>query len=318
MAKNILVTLADKNYLKQAKQLFSSAYFNAAWKGDMMLLTNDISNEEALWFIKRNILIKRYESLCDYPIGYLKKSSVLTGKFFLFQEYFKNWERVIFLDSDIIVRSPIDFLLKIKGFGAVKDVDSHPLRLQFTKEEFLDAKGRELLRELESKYFLEKPSFNSGVMVFTTDIINRDSFDKIKSIFEKYHVIHQVGDQPTLNLYFYNKWEKMPIVFNIYASRIGISYGKIKPKRLNGIIMHIFGRGDDKPWSENNPFYNEWVSSFKKADNIFFEGVERGAPRWSVFKIYFYSFYLTARGFISRKYNFLKKFVKNATSFYSL
>ena len=31
--KNLLVTLADNNYIDQAKQVFSSVYFNAGWSG---------------------------------------------------------------------------------------------------------------------------------------------------------------------------------------------------------------------------------------------------------------------------------------------
>jgi len=38
--KSVLVTLADENYIYQAKQLFSSVYFNVGWRGDYMLLAH--------------------------------------------------------------------------------------------------------------------------------------------------------------------------------------------------------------------------------------------------------------------------------------
>lgn len=50
MKKNLIVTLADKNYIDQAKQLFSSVYFNAGWNGDYMLLAHEISESELRWF----------------------------------------------------------------------------------------------------------------------------------------------------------------------------------------------------------------------------------------------------------------------------
>ena len=37
-----MVTLADENYIDQAKQLFSSVYWNSGWKGDYMLLAHNI------------------------------------------------------------------------------------------------------------------------------------------------------------------------------------------------------------------------------------------------------------------------------------
>ena len=46
MKKNLLVTLADENYIDRAKQLFSSVYFNAGWKGDYMLLAHEIPEEK--------------------------------------------------------------------------------------------------------------------------------------------------------------------------------------------------------------------------------------------------------------------------------
>jgi len=42
MKKHLLVTLANENYINQAKQLFSSAYFNGGWDGDYLLLAHEI------------------------------------------------------------------------------------------------------------------------------------------------------------------------------------------------------------------------------------------------------------------------------------
>jgi hypothetical protein len=45
MKKNLLVTLATKDYILLAKQLFSSVYFNAGWKDDYMLLACQVSEK---------------------------------------------------------------------------------------------------------------------------------------------------------------------------------------------------------------------------------------------------------------------------------
>ena len=59
MTKNLFVTLADKNYLDQIKQLFSSIYFNAGWNGDCMLLSHEIADSDLEWFQSRGILVKK-------------------------------------------------------------------------------------------------------------------------------------------------------------------------------------------------------------------------------------------------------------------
>jgi len=51
--KNLLVTLATKDYVFLAKQLFSSAYFNAEWKGNYMLLAYRIPERNLKWFRKK-------------------------------------------------------------------------------------------------------------------------------------------------------------------------------------------------------------------------------------------------------------------------
>ena len=51
--KNLLVTLTEKNYIPQAKQLFSSVYWNAGWKGDYMLLAHGIPEKELKWLEKK-------------------------------------------------------------------------------------------------------------------------------------------------------------------------------------------------------------------------------------------------------------------------
>jgi hypothetical protein len=43
IGKKLLVTLADEKYIDQAKQLFSSAYWNGGWDGDFMLLSYEYS-----------------------------------------------------------------------------------------------------------------------------------------------------------------------------------------------------------------------------------------------------------------------------------
>ena len=63
--KNLLVTLADENYIEQAKQLFSSVYHNSGWKGDYMLLSHEIPESKLKWFRDKGILVKKCESITN-------------------------------------------------------------------------------------------------------------------------------------------------------------------------------------------------------------------------------------------------------------
>ena len=58
MKKNLLVTLANQDFLPMAKQVLSSAYYNARWQGDYMLLAHEIPDEDLAWFRDKGILVK--------------------------------------------------------------------------------------------------------------------------------------------------------------------------------------------------------------------------------------------------------------------
>jgi hypothetical protein len=59
--KDLLVTLADANYVDQARQVFSSAYWNGGWSGDYMLLAYGVPERDLQWFRDKGILVTECE-----------------------------------------------------------------------------------------------------------------------------------------------------------------------------------------------------------------------------------------------------------------
>ncbi len=182
MKKNLLVTLADSNYVDQAKQLFSSVYWNAGWKGDYMLLAYDIPEKDLRWFRDKGILVRECEPILtesEIRIGHAPLTTL--SKFYLFTTEFKKWKNIVFLDGDIIVRGSLDTLVQTRGFAAVRILNM--LRTSL-KGQFHDRNrsNNHLFKELESQCDLRRPAFNSGVMAFNTDIISENDFQNLKNI----------------------------------------------------------------------------------------------------------------------------------------
>ena len=166
MKSSLLVTLADKKYIDQAKQLFSGAYFNAGWQGDYMLLAHDIPDKDLKWFLDKGILVKKckgvftdeeFEKLHNSwgskyrPLGFV---SIALSKFYLFTPEFKKWKNVVYLDLDIVVRASLEELARVRGFWAVNDMGWK------LKRQFFDT-NLQLFSELKKNYNLNKKSFNS-------------------------------------------------------------------------------------------------------------------------------------------------------------
>lgn len=269
MGKSLLVTLADKKYLDSAKQVISSAYFNGSWSGDFMLLANSLAKEELEWFSKKRILIKNCEDFEEKII--LKKDPNRIGKWeewmetaakkiYLFHGFFKNWDNIVFLDSDVMVRASIRGLSNVNGFLACEDC------LNFGDQIYkIDAlkpqEDREKYKKLKKIYNFKSPAFNSGVMAFKTNLIKEETFSDLKRYMQEYQLLAYLGDQTILNIYFYKKWKKLPLVFNGYAPFLVGS-------NLKTITVHTIGYVDNigKPWEEKCPYHKEWKKNLSMAD----------------------------------------------------
>jgi len=268
MKKDLLVTLADGNYVDQAKQLFSSVYWNAGWKGDYMLLAYNISQKDLRWFRDKEILVKECDAILtdsDNNIGHAPLTTLC--KFYLFTPEFKKWKNVVFLDGDIIARGSLDSLTEVKGFAAVRilNISRTLLKGQF---QYRNRRNKHLFKELESKCDLSRPAFNSGVMACSTDIIAEDDFQNIKNVLLHFKDILLISEETVLNIYFYDKWQELSQVYNICPSYEIYNSG-CSPDNLKGIILHTYSNfPGGKPWYPTSPLNSEWKSNLDKADLI--------------------------------------------------
>jgi len=277
--KKLLVTLADENFVKQAKQLFSSVYWNAGWEGDYMLLAHEIPDEKLKWFKERNILVKQCQSIPTIQKDRdTKWPLTVFSKFYLFSPEFKKWDNIIFLDADMIVRASLDRLIEIKKFAAVKTI-GWSLKYFF----FCPKNKKDLYKNLIENYSLTENGFNTGLMVFNTSIIKKNTLSKLIYLAQLYNPLNfHSMEEPIFNLLFYKQWQKLPRVYNIYSDK------------TKGIIIHPV-KSHYRPWDKASPLYKEWTNNLKKADLINLNQRPPAKEVWSNTKIGFYIIYLKIR-----------------------
>jgi len=268
MKNTVLVTLADGNYVNQAKQLFSSVYWNAGWKGDYLLLACEIPEKELRWFRDKGILVKQCKPVLttsESRIGHAPLTSLC--KFHLFTPEFRKWKNIVFLDGDIIVRGSLDALARIEGFGAVRILNLFRTTLegQFVRR---STKNEHLFQELERRVELSRPAFNSGVMAFCTDIISADDFDKITDLLLRFKDIIFISEETVLNIYFYDTWRELSQVYNMCPS-YEMCLSACGPDKLKGIVLHTYSNfPGGKPWNPKSPLRSEWQLNLNNASLI--------------------------------------------------
>ncbi|MCB9358783.1 hypothetical protein H6503_02535 [Candidatus Woesearchaeota archaeon] len=261
--KSVIVTLANKDYLIAAKQLFSSIYHNSGWSGDYMILTRDVDDSDVEWFIKKGIIVKRIKPLIAERISTFHP--IVIDKLYLFKKFFKRWDHVIFLDSDMIVNASLDSLLSLSGFSAVPDANNN-LGFQFYHN-ILDEP--ELLATLKKRYNFKELSFNVGLLSFKTDIIKDDTFSNLMKLFNEYRDVVDYPEQAILNLYFYKKWNRLPLAYNtfvlkcIWENKVPFFF-RFNP--IDAIIHHLI---QEKVWiTKKGELYDVWMRNYKKSDRI--------------------------------------------------
>ena len=255
--KNLLVTLADGKYINQAKQFFASAFFNSGWQGDYMLLTHDISEEDKNWFERKGIIVYDPPLLASViltPSGHIP---LTLSKLYLFTEAFKEkWGTIIFYDCDVIIRASLDGLLDYSGLSAPS---GDHFRLE--NEYYLEKMSTELRRRID----IRKQSFCAGSFYFKTNIIEENTFKNLLNLFNNNKEIFKHGDEALFNLYFYDKWNKVPIVYNDPVNLLKIKYD-INEKRDKSIAIHFIHF--PKPWEKSSPYYLEWHNNLERAEDI--------------------------------------------------
>lgn len=307
--KNLLATLADENYLDAAKQVFSGAYFNAGWKGDYMLLAYKVPKEKLEWFRKKGIIVKECEPPLDEKT-FGKLSSLVLIKLYLFKPEFKNWEKIIFVDADTIIRYSLDDLMKVKGFAAVDGV--HTFKVLFPKEK--STRFNEVYKVFKKKYDLKYPAFSVGLFVFDTSIIKEDTFIKLFKILSFYRFYIPSADDFILNLFFYKNWERLPLYYNVFVIEFVRFLYKFHLMKIKGVVIHFPDGGvfdTNKPWNKTHQFYKEWRLNLDKSNFI---DTKKPYPNFKTFdnseKTYWHNYYAKLYSFwpIIPVYNYL--FVK--------
>ena len=260
MKGHVLITLADKNFIPQAKQLFSSAYWNGGWQGDFLLLAHEIPEEDLRWFREKGIIVFPCKPLSERELIGVRHPPVVLDKFYLFTPFFKQWKRIVFLDADIIVKASLDRLVETKGFCA-----PNATCVGLTKEFFRT--DRKLRAELERTYPLRGKAFNTGVFAFDAADIAGDTFEKMTALYEKFGSLNFYGEEGTFNLFFYKKWTMLPVMYNAYPTYMRDTYN-LGHGRLESAIIHFVGETNAKPWLETSLWHGEWVENLRKADGI--------------------------------------------------
>lgn len=196
----VFVIVSDSNYLEHAKYLFSSVKLTGNWSGDFCLIANNVDDSLLTDFKKYGVKIL-HRNIENYYYA----------NFFVFDEYFKNWDFVTYMDCDFTIFGDINKI--VNGDDLKKPllhVEMEPFRVhQYFCQGWVETEKNKSLKGLREIYDLDKFGFNAGHLSFNTSIINENTLSDLIKLSESLKNINNhctIGsDQPIFNLYFSDK-----------------------------------------------------------------------------------------------------------------
>lgn len=249
--KNVVILVADANHLKYLKYNINNIRQNIS-NTDIVIVTNKNDLPHAEEYLKeKNILIYCAEN----------KTSPFYLKYHIFDEYFKQWDNILYLDCDVMILENASNLFNLldEDNQFFVDFEENKIIKYFDLSDNEIKENSKDFNSLLNEKYINHQGFNTGILLYKSSIISKENTEKIKYLHEKYEKINKHGkeqnilwnlkpgtDQPIINLVFVDKCKQIPNNYFSYWRRYN----------SNSIILH-FCRWD-APW--HNEEFNEKIN----------------------------------------------------------
>lgn len=282
---------SDDNYVPYLGTAVYSAIKNvsADTNLDILIFENGYSekNKQLLLNLasgKRNVSIRLIDLLPlveELKVNPSKHVSInCFAKIFCTDDMFCDYERIIAMDSDLLVLKDLADLaicdMEGKPIAAVKDL-YFPIMLEkgyhtderlgyITLQEYVEALG------LDGNNY-----FNTGVVLFDVNKCREISLqEKVIKINNKYPAMMYAA-QDDLNMVLKDNWKELNIKWNYQNPYSLLSHLKMFPSNYNELykdaaVLHFLGRS--KPWADNRVMYADVFDTYASETpwaDIYFE-----------------------------------------------
>ena len=211
-----VVFVCNNSYFYKFINTCNELITNGKYTGDICLVIgNDLLNNDVLkcdMIINNKIIIKHFPDIVfttewkDINNNIETDGRNLTKTFqwhklHLFNTFFKQWEYIFFIDCGMSIFSDISPMLnEIQKNTLLAHSDAYPtyewkLHVQFCK------KNKEYFTKLSTTYDLDIDYFQTGIMLFDTEIITENTFTDLLNLAFEYP-ISRTNEQAIVALYF--------------------------------------------------------------------------------------------------------------------
>ena len=227
MRERCVVLVSNNKYFFKAKNTIKDIRNIGEYNGDLVFVYGDDISKNQLEELQTYHVIPKYfkdidlrevlNKLNTRPYKGLDRKlgkMFCFHKFYLFDLYFKKWRKIFYLDCGMNIYKPIEPFFHINCDNKVlANSDSQPkykwkLNIQFNQNSY-----PEIYQKLSQNFELNIDYFQSTILVYDTNIIEYDTFDRLRNLLYEYP-IGMTNDQAIMNLLFNCQlkiWEQVPL-----------------------------------------------------------------------------------------------------------
>jgi hypothetical protein len=222
------IFVSNKKYFNKFINTCSQLISNGKYNGDICLIIGDDLNNDKLLdheFIKNNNIIIKYFPDIQFTNEFYKINNIIKTdgrnilkkfqwhKLHLFNIFFKKWNYIFYIDCGMIILNDISPIIKlIEPNILLAHSDAYP-RYEWKLECQFDKTNIIYFNKIINKYNLNIDYFQTGIMLYDTQIIEQDTFNNLFNLALKYP-ISRTNEQGIMNLYFNcekNIWKQIKL-----------------------------------------------------------------------------------------------------------
>ena len=247
----VFVTLCDSHYYIRAKQTILELQQAGQWSGDIVLMAIDFEPEpisgveiHRISHISTDALLEAYTKhpLIHSHDNRWKTKLYQWDKLQVFTDFFRRWERVIFLDAGIRILTDVQPLLDLEWRGSLlgPNVSGHPTSNDSSRFHCQIDKlsnpnvYQSLIEEFTESIINEKNYLLNCMFVFDTKLLDQIPYQELVDTMNRYPIA-TCNEMTIMNLVFHFRHH----VWKAFPERVGNRY--------------LFG------WSEQNYKDARWV-----------------------------------------------------------
>ena len=227
----VFITLCDIKYYERARKTIHQLRSFGQWEGEIILITIDFDLEEIFKkqynvkekkfpIIDKTLLLEKIRN--GFTDGDKREITKLTQweKLHVFDEYFKQWKRVVFLDAGLNVLDSVEYLLELdfnnkflcgsdRGDG-IKKHNNNKFYGQLTKDS--PDIVEKLVKEFGKNISFDSDYFLNCMWVYDSKILDFIKKEEFLDIMNRFPVFktNEMGVMNILLHFKYNVWVPFP------------------------------------------------------------------------------------------------------------